>query len=126
MKRVLIFAPYAGFSVHAQVDGVFGAALQQRGAQVRLVICDGVFGDCALFRGAAPARQREICASCARHGQDLASTFGLDAIQLRALIQPEDRAAARVWVEGLAPAGYLEAAYEGRPVGEWVSSTVLT
>jgi len=124
-KRVLFFAPFGSFGVHHQLDAVLAHALRQRGQEVLIIGCDGIYKDCDVT-----ARDRdhseENCASCAQAGNTCYTPFNLPRVQLRNYLSQNDIEEATMWVDSLNPEIYTKATYEGFPLGEWVMSSVMT
>ena len=101
--------------MHAQVDAVLAAALRERGAQVAVVTCDGLFKRCyAIGDSNNPDRD---CANCAAKGQHLFEAFELPIIQLRDLIKDGELENLHEKVHGLSASELELFEYNGMPHG---------
>ncbi|MBD2464228.1 methyltransferase domain-containing protein [Oscillatoria sp. FACHB-1407] len=125
-KRILFFAPYGEWLVHHQVDAVLAIALQQRGNEVLVVGCDGVYQDCIVTARAEKygTDQASLCQACSQAGKQLFGSLNLPHQQLREFIDLEDYQLAKEWVEALDPKDYSEAIYQDRPIGKWIISSI--
>lgn len=120
-KRVLIFSPYANWLVHCQVDAFLALSLQLRGADVRLITCDGLYGPrCPAVKG------RQDCVSC----RNIVNTVPPALLQtpepLERQLGDDDEALAAAWIDAIPPSGYTTAHFEDLPVGDWALSSTLT
>lgn len=122
-RRILVFAPYGSWSVHHQLDAVVGSALALRGAETRVLACDGLLKDCTV--AGKPANE-ETCRVCAQSGAHLFSSFGLAVAQMRSLLGSEDFREAETWSESLPVESLKEAEFEGIGLGAASQSTLLS
>ncbi|MEX6775737.1 hypothetical protein, partial [Limnospira fusiformis] len=125
-KLVLFFAPYGQWGIHNQVDAIAAKALELRGCQTLVVLCDGLYANCTILRDVPTHARNHVCQSCARAGQQLFTAFQIPQVQLRQFIQPDDREQARQWLETVDPEDYATAYYQNLPIGEWVTSSIYT
>ncbi len=123
-RRVLCYAPYNYHLPHGLWEITVLQALRQRGAQVRAILCDGLYPDCDLFTAAVAPRHARSCLHCQARVTDLYHRLGMPYEWLGRYLVPEDLRAARQWAAGLAPGELPQAAYEGHPLGEWVESSI--
>src|SRR5438045_3754306 len=93
-KRVLFMVPFGAYGVHHQLDCVLATALQQRGCEVCLVTCDGIYADCDVLAWSGPNKKRD-CRHCAKAGKTLFKRFGLPVRQLRDYLTRKDFEAAQ-------------------------------
>ncbi|MGC9384845.1 MAG: glycosyltransferase family protein [Kosmotogaceae bacterium] len=127
-KLVLFFAPYGSWLIHNQVDAVVASSLKLRNCDVIVVGCDGLYGlECCVLEETPSEHRSELCRNCSQAGQVFfESTFHLPYLQLKKFITSGDRQVAEKWVSNLDPSDYLQAAYRGIPIGEWVASSIFT
>jgi hypothetical protein len=118
-KKALIFAPFGQWIVHTQLDCVLGAALKNRGCEVRVLACDGIFDSCYIT-GQPPDPAK--CASCQALAGEWFTKFGLEVVQMRSLLRPEDWQQAKDWAAAVpledmdAPASF----FDGKPISRWM------
>ena len=123
-KRVLFFSPYGSHKVHNQFDAVVAAALEVRGSDALVVLCDGIFDDCHVTTWAKD--KVHDCASCASHGRSLFASLGLQTVQLRTFLTNEDYSLISQWSDGLLPEQYATASFDGLPLGEWTLPAIFS
>ena len=68
-------------------------ALQIRGAEVRVLVCDSAMDGCELKN--SRRRDKDQCLSCRLNQRDLVGLFGLEVVKLSSLLTDTDREAAR-------------------------------
>lgn len=117
-QKVLIFAPFGSWIVHTQLDCVLGAALQNRGCEVRVLGCDGLFEGCAA-KGLP--RDDAKCTQCQKIGAEWFTRFELPVTQMRSLLTPEDQQRAQDWAQSLDIHQFNKAVLDGQPVGQWMT-----
>lgn len=78
-------------------------ALQLRGAEVRVLVCDSAMDGCELKN--SRRSEKDQCMSCRLNQRDLVGLFGLDVVKLSSLLTHEDRARSRALAARIA-AGY--------------------
>jgi predicted O-methyltransferase YrrM len=121
-KRILLFAPYGLWKVHHQVDAVIGMALQERGCEVKIVCCDGIFELCPV---AGNPHNSATCELCARSEKTFFRQFGLPIIQLRDLLEPGDLAHNKQWAATLSPDEIQNAVFDGDNLSNWVYANLF-
>lgn len=119
-RRFVVFSPYADWLVHGQLDAILAKALEVRGCEVLVLRCDAIYGDCPIERGNVD------CGRCMEKGDRLFGLFGLAQRPLSAYLAPGAREAAEAWVDAQGLDDLSGLVHEGRPLGLWVASTVLT
>ncbi|MBP0005270.1 MAG: hypothetical protein J7642_16420 [Cyanobacteria bacterium SBC] len=125
-KKILFFVPYGQWGIHNQVDAILAKTLELRGCQALVVLCDGLYSDCALLRGLDSRSSQLTCQACARSSQQLFTSFRIPYIQLRQFIQDRDRETTEEWMRSIDPNHYADAIYKGNPIGQWVTSSIYT
>ncbi|PPT08164.1 Glycosyltransferase [Geitlerinema sp. FC II] len=124
--KILLFTPYGQWGIHNQVDAIAAKALELRGCQSLVVLCDGLYANCTILRDVPTHARNHVCQSCAKAGQQLFTAFQIPQVQLRQFIQPDDREQANQWVATVNPDDYATASYQNLPIGEWVTSSIYT
>lgn len=124
-KRVVIFSPYGLWAVHNQLEAVVGSALQQQGAEVVVIGCDGLFhSECYILR--QNPNKREGCAGCAHAHSNLFSVFQLPRRQLREFLTPQDFADQERLLALQPTEGWEDIHFEGFPLGRIVRPAVCS
>ncbi|WP_445147919.1 hypothetical protein [Baekduia sp. Peel2402] len=118
--RVLCYAPYNRWSLHGRWEMTILQGLQQRGAQVEYVLCDGLYTDCDQFWEALAPRPADACRSCQFSVVKLVVEMGMDFHWLGRYLTPDEGREAQRWAASLADAELLDATYGDWPVGEWM------
>lgn len=93
-------------------------ALELRGAEVRVLVCDSAMDGCELKN--SRRRDKDQCLSCRLNQRDLVGLFGLDVVKLSSLLTDEDRERAR------SLAARLAASYPARDEHKGVEIIGLT
>lgn len=126
-KRVLVFNPYVPFPAYVMWDTSIMHAAREHGAETRYLVCDGILPECACWRPAfAQYRQELSCGACQSrtllHLRDLRvpPTF------LGHYVTRDERHQVQAWVDGLRKDELMEARYQGRPLGQWLRSSLNT
>lgn len=122
--RVLFFVPFGSWTVHNQLDAVLATALRSRGAEVAVILCDGLFSNCYVTRN-SPNPQAE-CAHCAASGKQFFSAFNLPQVQLRDYVTPEDFERASQIIKDIDTAELRSFCYKSAPLGELIGATVCS
>lgn len=116
-RKILFFAPLGSWIVHTQVDCVVGAALKNRGCDVRALGCDGLFEEC--YAKGTP-RDESRCRECQSLSCDWFSRFGIPLSQMSALISPAEKAEAEAWAQGLDVTHFTQAKFRHWAIGHWM------
>ena len=96
---IVFFAPEAGIVPHFMAHALMARTLQERGHRVLVVRCADVYPRCVVMDGLSlpldmTSEQRAAaCAACARSTAQAADQYGLDFVDLRALVDESVRAA---------------------------------
>jgi hypothetical protein len=107
------------------VDAVLGAALRIRGADIRIVRCDGIYPVCDVLAWSGPLAA-EHCKACAANGSKLFASLDLPTQQMRSYLAPEDFAAIARWAAEMPVSNYATALWNGVEIGKWVTSSVFS
>jgi hypothetical protein len=122
--RVLCYAPYNKWALHGQWEMTILHALKLRGADVRYVLCDGLYSDCDVYWQSTEPRPPNACQLCQGAVVSLVEQLGMEHEWLGANLLPEERVAARDWAAGLAPDELRHATYGDWAIGDWIASSV--
>ncbi len=124
--RVTFFSPFGAWQLNTQLDSIVGNALQIRGADCRVITCDGMFyEDCYLLRHSEdPKSTCSRCTHCAR--QMFNEERPLENTPLSNYVREEDWQAAHSWVEAIATEDLKRATFENMPMGEWMIPTICS
>lgn len=120
--RVLFFVPFGHWRIHNQVDAVLAAALRERGTEVCLVGCDGLFKNCYPIRGSYD--QEASCRACAQSGKEFLSLFNLSLDQIRNYLAPNEIDEKILELQSWSAEQLLNYTHEGFPLGRRVGSSV--
>lgn len=123
--RILFFAPYSEFWIHAFPEALIGEALQAGGHEIKYVTCGRAFEDCCVPMRAhkltvesGEGDRLRICQACNRNATLLARAFAFQTIALADKLTSEDRAAVRALLADTADEDYQWLSLAGVPVGK--------
>lgn len=122
--RVLCYSPYNLDSIHALREVTISHALRLRGAQVRHVLCDGLYRECDAFWAALTNKRKDACLECQAKAAEFYFAMDTPYEWLGRYLLPADLRQANKWAESLEVQDYLQATYQDWPVGEWIKSSV--
>jgi hypothetical protein len=127
MTKILAFSPYALWRHHANYELAILTACRERGAQVRVLLCDGQFSECDLHCGAYSEAPRPfgMCKSCQSDARAIFGGGGLPYEWLSPYLTSENRREAFEWAAGVRPAEFASASFRGHPIGPWVTPSVV-
>lgn len=118
--RILAYSPYSRWTLHGRHEGTILHALRLRGADVRFVLCDGLYSECDQFWGAVEQRPEGACVGCQAAQARLAHEMQLDYRWLGRYLTTDEERTAREFVAALPADALLDARYGEWAVGEWV------
>ena len=124
-KRVLFWSLLARWEVHTALEAVWMHALRNAGADVRMIVCDGVFRACDVHRTSIGSRGPLACQECQAGTFANLTRLGHQWEGMNAYVPRPVRAEARAWVEAVPAEQLFAARWRGQPVGEWASSSAL-
>jgi SAM-dependent methyltransferase len=125
MSRILIYSPFGGFIIHSVLEFVVARSLVLRGAEVKFVGCDSFFSACEIKRlpHLDAAAAENTCTGCRTTTANNANLFGFPPEWLSSYgPSPAENASIDAWANGLAPGEFMEAVFQGFPVGRWTKS----
>ena len=122
-KRILLFS-MRSWRIHKFWEAIIARGLAERGAEVSVVVCDGL-PRCDMYKLHDAGRSRVRCQACSLYTRQVFGLFGLPVQLLSDFIQAPERDEARTLAEGW-PGDDLEAfAAEGLPLGELVRPSLM-
>jgi hypothetical protein len=124
VRKILCYSPYNRWALHGQWEMTILHALRVRGADVRYVLCDGLYSDCDVFWKATDPRHERACEQCQGEVGGLVEAMGMPHEWLGRYLELDERREARAWVDGLSRDELRAARYGEWDVGEWISSSV--
>lgn len=95
-----------------------------RGAEVKYVLCDGVYTDCDIHWAVTRPRTETSCRDCMAVAQQAFKTFSMPYDWLGQYIPPEAYEEARTWADSHEVSEFMTASYKNHPIGEWVRSSL--
>jgi hypothetical protein len=122
--RVLCYSPSNRWGVHGQWDMTIAHGLRARGADVRYVMCDGLFSDCDVYWASLEDRPADACIRCQAGVAALAADNQMPYQWLGRHLDPKESREARRWVSSLARDELPEAAYDEWRIAEWVRGSI--
>ena len=125
-RRVLCYSPYTMWELHGLWETTILHSLRLRGAEVRYVLCDGLYAECDVFRSATYKRNDRSCIDCQARVAALMQKMAMPYEWLGRYTLPGELTEARSWAGGLARDELLEAGFRDWPIADWVRSSVHT
>ncbi len=128
MTKILVFSPYALWTIHTIYEKTIAQACQVRGAKVDYLLCDGLLPECDLHWDSKTNGPRpfDLCTQCkAAAATDMLET-GIPHRRLGEFVTPAASAAAFAWAQKMSPDEFERASFEGVPVSELVRSSVIS
>jgi hypothetical protein len=125
VTRVLFFSPYGQWHYHVVQELTLAHALALRGAEVRVVSCNGLFSACDVYREGLNPRDGMSCLRCQAMTVTAHADLGVPFEWLGAFIPRASHAAVLAWAEALRDDELLRATWKGWPVGEWATSSAF-
>ena len=126
MTRVLCYSPYGRWTQHAVWEMTILHGLRLRGADVRYVLCDGLYPECDAYQAAIDPRPIDACAQCQAQVRHVTAALHHQPEWLGRWVRPEERAEATRWAAGLSAKEMPAAVCGAWPLGEWMLSSVRT
>src|SRR6202007_379247 len=101
MAKILIFSPYALWTIHTIYERTIAQACQVRGAELEYLLCDGLLPECDQHwdsKQNAP-RPLYICQRCQAMAKADMQKVDIPAQQLGTFVGQEERAAIFGWAQ---------------------------
>ena len=125
--RLFCFAPFGGrYAVHHQLDLALALGVRIKGGDAVILGCRGSYDTCEAIMCEAPANLPAACSVCARQGEALLTIGANPFVTLDQLVAGAEIEDAAAWSRLQAPPDYAQAIYNGRPLGKWALSSLLT
>jgi len=126
--RILAFTPYTLWDFHTKYEVTITAALQLRGAEVRHVRCLGELVKCDVIPSIPPPDgvTGGWCAVCRSRGDRDFGALGLTYERINDFVNSDEMDEIAQWADSLEPAEMLSAVFRNRPLGEWVTSSMVS
>jgi len=124
--RILCYAPYLNWQIHAAWEATMLLALQSDGAQVEYLLCDGMYPVCDLDTPTSP-RVPLKCERCQAAQAGFLAQLPLHFQWLNRYLTNADREDVSAWTATLqaAPLAALEqATFDGQPLASWVRASI--
>jgi hypothetical protein len=128
MTRILVFSPYAIWKVHTSYEATIATACQVRGATVDYLLCDGPLPECDQHwdsKANAP-RPFDLCQQCKATAKTNLDNLGFPYSWVGDFVSQAEKTAAFAWAQGVVPADLRQVSFQGKPLGEWVLSSVIS
>lgn len=127
MSRILVFSPYAQWSIHNTYEGIIAKACQIRGSSVEHILCDGLLPECDMHwdsKAAAP-RPFDLCRRCQINAKANLAKFDFPYRWLGEFVDQAEKERAFAWAQSLSTSEMYHACYMDYPLGDWVRSSVI-
>lgn len=122
--KILCYAPYNSWTLHGMWETTILHGLKLRGADVKYVMCDGLYSECDVFWKSTKPRNQFSCLECMAHCANFAKDMRFPYEWLGRYIELSELKKAEEWSKSLRPDELATAEYEGWNIGEWVRSSV--
>jgi hypothetical protein len=128
MTRILVFSPYQLWTIHTIYEETIAKACQARGATVEYILCDGLLPECDQHwdSKANSPRPLDLCHRCQATAMSSLENLGFAYQWLGRYVSQSERAASSAWAQGVLPAELRHASFRGKPLGQWVLSSVIS
>jgi len=128
MTRVLVFSPYALWTIHTIYEETIAKACQVRGATIEYILCDGLLPECDQHWDSKANSQRplDLCQRCQAKAKASLDDLGFPYRWLGDYVSQVERAEAFSWAQGVTPTELRLASFKEAPLGEWVLSSVIS
>lgn len=122
--RVLCWMPYGQWSIHAWQEMTILHGARHRGADVRYVMCDGVFSSCDMHWNTVRPRTVSSCSECIAIQTRQAAGLRLPHEWLGQHLSATERDTAAQWAAAVPVEGLLAATFNDWAIGSWIVSSV--
>jgi len=122
--RVLCYSPYNMWELHGLWETTILHSLRLRGAETRIVLCDGLYTECDMYWKSTNPRHSMSCNHCQAAVTNLMSRMQTPYEWLGRHVHSKDFVEARLWAESLLPENYQTAEYQTWEVGRWVRGSI--
>lgn len=136
-KRIVCFAPYSSFLLHAAWETTILHGLNVRGHDTKYVTCDGILSQCDVFRfvgtdyaksslGPNGEKSPAACRDCQRSVAASMKAASLPHVGIGNWLTDGERKRAQAWARELPVENLADATFENWSIAEWVTSSVVT
>ncbi|MBL0938547.1 MAG: glycosyltransferase [Gemmatimonadaceae bacterium] len=122
--RVLCWMPYGQWTLHAQHEQTILHGARWRGAEVRYVMCSGLFRSCDMHWEAVRPRDAQSCASCMAMQARTANGLQMPFEWISTLVSEEERAEAARWSAAQPVTELTTARWQSWDIGPWIVSSI--
>lgn len=122
--KILCYSPYNAWELHGMYEITILHALRLRGAEIKHVLCNGVFKACDMYWDATQPRHAMSCTDCQSKTSSLSYRMGMPFTGLSKYIRPDEYIKSREFAEKLGPEKYTDAKFDNWEIGQWVKSSV--
>jgi hypothetical protein len=128
MKRVLVFSPYAIWTIHTIYEKAIALACQVRGAEVDYLLCDGLLPECDQHWDSKEKSPRpfDLCERCQGEARRNMHESGFAHSWLGQFVSTGEASAAFSWAQSLAPEEFRSASFGDLPIGQWIQASVIS
>ena len=128
MTRILVFSPYALWTIHTIYEKTITQACEVRGAEIEYLLCDGLLPECDLHWDSKTNSPRpfDICQRCQATAKADMEDVDLPHRWLGEFVSRSEQSEAFAWAQGLKPDDFRDASFKGAPIGSWVLSSVIS
>lgn len=123
-KKILCYSPYNSWQLHGLYEITILHALNLRGAEIKHVLCDGVFKACDIHWEATNPRHDKSCEECQIHTSYLSKQMGMPFDKLSNYITETEYKLTNEFTKNLHPEKFESAIFKSWNIGEWVKSSV--
>lgn len=127
--KILCYAPYSGaWTLHGLWEFTILYGLKLRGCGVKIIICDGVYTDCAIYQDVINPRPLNACKQCINLTKNLLKDMHLEEKYdiLSKYLSKSDIISTIEWIKGLNPTEIENACFENFNIGKYVKSSVYS
>lgn len=122
--KVLCFSPQAENTTQAMREITILHGLRVRGAEIKYLLCDGIYSHCDIFWESVRPRTPDSCEFCMGRTKQIAYNMDMPFEWIGQYISPEEKEIAEQWAQEVAPEDFMTATYQDWIIGEWVESSV--
>ena len=123
--KILCYAPYNSWKLHGLWETTILYALMLRQAEVKYVMCDGLYAACDLhWKAFNSHRDHMSCTKCMSHCANFALEMQLIYEWLGRYIIPSELRRAEEWANSIPTDQLTQAKYDDMEIGRYIKSSV--
>ena len=130
--KALFFSPFANIWDHSFPEGLVADALRDRGFNVAMVRCDGIFESFCVAMSAsgltaqdALAKKKQVCGACRKRRDILDESMKFPSMQLESFLTPDDYREAEELSASVALDNWPALDVDGVPIGRYAAYEFL-